>query len=424
MIELVPELKTSLSCPLCFEASDAYKRVFFQGIRVLVDVTCPKCSCDYLHDLPVGHAVNYPCKLEKSSGKVAGTDKSPWFKEQLEFAFKNEITVIPRSIKKGKDKKKVIILNCIDYLYGHVLLKLFNASFYKQLDNETGLVVIIPSSFEWLVPESVMEVWSVNIKLSQARYTLKGLDEFIQKEVSRFEKVYLSPVYSHPDLQKVKIEEFTGVKPLEVKNISEGQPPVVTFINRQDRLWHSGKLEYFLFLVTRKLNLLPIVKGLFFSRQISRINQLYDTIKVSFPDCHFNVIGLGRFGSFKNGIHDFRLKTMSPESERKWCETYAQSHLVIGIHGSNMLLPTAHAGGFVEILPEDRIGNITQDVFCRYNSRNMLFWGRFLQGYAPVKEVSNHIISILRGRKDFSLKSDEKYLKYNSEFNSSEYIIE
>lgn len=424
MIELIPELESSSPCPVCKNICNSYNSVFFQGIRVLADITCSKCQCEFFQDLPVGHAVNYPCQLDKKSGKVYGTDTSPWFKEQLKFAYKNKIKVSPQLQKRGQAKEHVVILNCLDYLYGHVLLKLFNAGLYSDIKKDIGIIVIIPSSFEWLVPDYVTEIWSVDIKLSQSRYELKGLNDFIGDQISRFKKVYLSPVYSHPDLQKVRIEDFTGVKPFDFENITESQQPVITFIWRQDRMWHSGQLEYYFYLIVRKLKLLPILKGLFFSRQVSRVNTLYDKIKLALPYCVFNVIGLGSYGTFKNGINDLRLNTMSPESERKWCETYSRSHLVVGVHGSNMLLPTAHAGGFVEILPEDRIGNITQDVFCRYNSRNMLFLGRFLQGYASVKELSTHIISMLKGRKAFSIKSDEKYLKYSTEFKSSDYIIE
>ncbi len=39
--------------------------------------------------------------------------------------------------------------------------------------------------------------------------------------------------------------------------------------------------------------------------------------------------------------------------------------LVIGVHGSNMLLPTAHAGSLVELIGPERWGNFTQDVLFR-----------------------------------------------------------
>jgi hypothetical protein len=36
--------------------------------------------------------------------------------------------------------------------------------------------------------------------------------------------------------------------------------------------------------------------------------------------------------------------------------------LVIGVHGSNLLLPAAHAGMLIDLMPNDRWGHIAQDV--------------------------------------------------------------
>ncbi len=41
---------------------------------------------------------------------------------------------------------------------------------------------------------------------------------------------------------------------------------------------------------------------------------------------------------------------MNETTERFLCEHYAASHVVVGMHGSNMLLPSAHAGAIIEIM--------------------------------------------------------------------------
>ena len=44
------------------------------------------------------------------------------------------------------------------------------------------------------------------------------------------------------------------------------------------------------------------------------------------------------------------------------CQVYAESRLVIGVHGSNMLLPSGHAGMTLDLMPDDRWGNFGQDI--------------------------------------------------------------
>jgi hypothetical protein len=74
--------------------------------------------------------------------------------------------------------------------------------------------------------------------------------------------------------------------------------------------------------------------------------------------------------------------------------------VVIGIHGSNMLLPTALAAGCVEILPEDRYGNMVQDISVRYTNRQQLFFYRFADQYSSPQSIANKAIAII---KDYSL---------------------
>ena len=48
-----------------------------------------------------------------------------------------------------KECENVIILNTLDYLYGHVLLKLYNALHHIDNHKDAGLIIIIPKMFEW-----------------------------------------------------------------------------------------------------------------------------------------------------------------------------------------------------------------------------------------------------------------------------------
>ncbi|MEO8734411.1 MAG: hypothetical protein ABI373_08775 [Flavobacteriales bacterium] len=82
--------------------------------------------------------------------------------------------------------------------------------------------------------------------------------------------------------------------------------------------------------------------------------------------------------------------------ERTWCEAYARSQVVVGVHGSNMLLPTSLAVGCVEILPYDRYGNMVQDLVVRHADRMQLFLYRFVDEFASPKAVARNVFTIFR----------------------------
>jgi hypothetical protein len=119
-------------------------------------------------------------------------------------------------------------------------------------------------------------------------------------------------------------------------------------------------------------------------------------IREQVPGVQFTVVGLDRPGGFEGMAEDLRTERMTVERELDWCRAYARSQVVVGVHGSNMLLPTAFAAGAVEILPTDRHGNIVQDIFVRYTDRMQLFLYRFVREHATPAEVADHCVAMLR----------------------------
>lgn len=412
MIEIKPTFSCKFTCPECSSSSITVKEIVFPGIRVLADCVCDQCKFEFLNDLPVGHALYYPMKLGKKNLKVYDAFDFKWFAKPLVNSYKNQLTEkikIDEKIITAQDE--VIILNCLDYLYGHVLLKLFNVQFYLERFPDKGVIVLAPKSFEWLIPDGVAETWLVDEKIKNLQNWMTELDTFVKEKIKHYKRVYLSPVYSHPELNKIDISIFTKVKPFDI-NLFSQKNATVTFVYREDRLWHSNAFEYFIFRAFRKFKLLNYTRWYFLTIQNLKISRLLKTLKKKFPDAKLNVVGMGKFGSFPEFVTDLRSTSISVQTEKKWCEAYSESHLVVGIHGSNMLIPTALAAGFLEILPSDRIGNITQDVFAKYNDRQMLFLGRFLHEYVSSKEVGMHAIKILSGFKNYELYTKESFLKY------------
>lgn len=399
MIELKPNTYNNFHCPVCYNKILEVKDIIFQGIHILAYCICKKCDNAFLIDFPIGHAFSNPQIINIKTKKILKKNYVEWFTKPLIASFRNKSNkkvIISKEI--FFHKEKIIILNCIDYLYGHVLLKLFHAQYYIDNFSEYGLVIIIPKKFKWLIPKGASEVWYLDIDLKDTLNWYINLENFFSKQLENYKKVFLSLAHSHPDFSKINIERFTKVEKFNLSNFYK-QNCTITFIYREDRLWDSSNLLLFF----KRLGIFKLFKNfklLNIKIQNKLIINLYREIKKSIPNIIFNVVGFGKKEKFCKGINDFRENEINFTIEKRWCKIYSTSHIVIGVHGSNMILPTSLSGSFIEILPLDRFGNFLQDIAAPLNSRQQFFLGRFLYEFVRPKTVASVAISIMKSFKN------------------------
>lgn len=411
MIELKPATYKAFDCPACKSSGVEVADGVFQGIHVLADCRCPACGVEFYHEFPVGNALYYPTVFGKADGKLYAGKTVPWYSGPLLASYREKCAK-DISIEKRvfAEKKEVVILNCLDFLYGHVLLKLLNAQYYLDHRPELGLIVIVPRSFSWLVPEGVAEVWLVDVKLyRESQHWFLAFEEFVRQEMTRFERTYLSLAFSVPDFSCIDIARFTRVARFDLARFSV-QAPAITFILREDRLWFGSLPEQLLYRICRRLKLLSSVGQLFLRAQSRRIERLFALIREQLPEARCEVVGMCSVGPFRN---DLKSSGIDEKVERSWCETYARSHVVIGVHGSNMLLPTAHAAGFIEILPKARYGNMVQDIASPHRGRGLLFLGRFAGEFASPREIADMAVAMVRHYDGFRMYMDYETLRHD-----------
>ncbi len=382
MIQVKPEIHHHSNCPYCNVGLKAID-VIWQGIHVCVVSNCSACSAEFTEDLKVGQAIYTPYQVDLKKNILFGDDESKhWFGIPLLKSLQN-----PRSenvefkVEKFREFKKVIILNCIDYLYGHCLLKLLNAESHIKNNPEFGLIIIVPIFLRWMVPQGVAEVWTVNIPLSKAQNYYPVLDNRIKLECERFDSVYVSSAHSHP--KNFDITNFTGVN----KHDFNRENFRITFIWREDRPWwnHNFSLR-----VVRKLNYMkPLIYW-----QNYKICRLFSLLREKIPKAKFTVAGLGTLTRFPKWIDDRRIGHFNENLERETCNIYAESRLIIGVHGSNMLLPSGHAGMTIDLMPHDRWGNFAQDVlYQESDNRLSSFKYRYLPLNTNVRLISKIAIT-------------------------------
>lgn len=366
MIEIKPQIQHKSNCPTSGTALQPAK-ILWQGMHICVELKSDSGS-EIIDLLRVGHGSHTSLQVDLAKGEVFSGNSyvAEWLGKPLLNSLQN-----PRSEKLEITKEifkpcqRVIILNCIDYLYGHSLLKLLNAQRHLECNPECGLIVIVPKFLRWMVPDGVAEVWTVPISLKNGRDYYLDFAKFVDEQTKRFEQIYVSEAYSHPS--QFDITRFTRV-PKHSFDDKEGVN--ITFIWREDRLF----INSLLFRILRKLNLLSI--GL--AVQNWKVRRLFEGIRSHLPFAKFAVAGLGTKTHFPEWIEDYRVDMFNEKIEQDICQVYADSRLVIGLHGSNMLLPSGHAGMTIDLIDE-RWGNFAQDIIYQESNQKMAaFRYRFL----------------------------------------------
>ncbi|HVD96883.1 MAG TPA: hypothetical protein VNB90_01680 [Cytophagaceae bacterium] len=384
-------------CPDCGCKFGKVEKLIFQGTHVLGDCLCECCENRYYHTLPIGHDKLFPISFSQKTTKTSYDEKlAAWLAVPLIRSVRENLSVEKAITKKiFKESKNVIVLNCLDSCYGHVFLKLLNAQKYIRQYPDKGLIVLVPTNFLWLMPEGVAEVWQVEIRLREIDLGIANLDAFIKEEFTRFDSVLLSEVPVHPDLSQFDMKDFLKTEKFDLDEF-ETQTPRITFILREERFWVNNKLDAFLLKLSVSRGWTKSWKPYFAWKQNRLIRKLVKEIqKRSSKEIQFFATGIGKTYNLIPEILDHRKITMDDKAEKEWCDLFASSHLVIGVHGSNMLIPTALAAGFIELLPRYKIYNYTEDIAMDHKGRYMQFLGRYLDEFSSRALIAQHAVSML-----------------------------
>src|SRR5579859_5298499 len=194
-IGVKPRIELEADCHVCGRHL-ASIGVLWAGIHACAEFECPGCESRFLEDLPVGHAVGGPFRVDIRRNLLTGPSASKaWFGEPLLRALGNpDESEIKMAVEIRKPASRVVLLNCIDGLYGHCVLKLLNAATHLA-DPQFGLVVLVPSFLGWMVPDGVAEIWRVDMPLTRASRYFPDLHRRISREIERFGEVRLSRAY-------------------------------------------------------------------------------------------------------------------------------------------------------------------------------------------------------------------------------------
>lgn len=382
MIQIFPYLRYESRCPV--DSTILENQGFaIPGMRCLASGNCPTCGAAYYSDFPVGQALWAPTTINRATAQIYDSAQIEWFSQPLQTSFLKPITeeVMP-IIHRFFNADRIIIINCLDFLYGHSLLKLLNVQRHLDQSPELGCCVLVPTQLVHLVPQGVSEIWEFPISIKEGWQWYVSLEHWINEEVSKRQECFLSPVYSHPSPKSYDLKRFVQNLP-DISSKLEGHFPVILLSYREDRLW-----------------------GRTLRQQQRRLQKLYNKLSKMFPDMVFVLVGFGHQNQLlERGakLIDLRTSKFSVTQDQLWMAYMSKADCAIGVHGSNMLLPSGLAKTTLELVPRSRLPNTIQDFLFPsdyYDCRDALLNYRLHYGNESLSDVQpsslvDHVANLL-----------------------------
>jgi len=402
MIQIKPNISVNSPCNCGGEYT--FHELLWQGLHICEKTVCNNCGKISIISLPINQSsieqyIFYPA-LNLITDVEGNSVSDNWYSRKLRAISSPSEEKIEMEIEIFKRYDEVLVLNTLDYIYGHSLLFLLNLQRIIREEQTIGIIVLVQPMLRWLIPkENVAEIWTVKLGFQAFDKYYPDLTFKINKELKRFNKVWISNGHLIPTNENIKIEMFTGVNPFSFLN--KPRNPRITFLWRQDpsRLWIRNIYlqKGFKKLALGKL-LIPF--------QYLRVLILLKRLKNEFGNKYnYSVAGLGKFFKFPDFIDDQRVIVFTDDSEKNLCKIYAESIIIVGVHGSSMLLPSAHAGMTISLMPSKRWGNYAEDIlFNESDIRLATFQRRIVPLNLSIFDLYDIIVEMISGRDSFIKK--------------------
>jgi hypothetical protein len=369
MLKIYPTIEVDMKCPVDGSSLTVLDMVI-PGMRNLADTFCPSCNVRYYMDLPTGQAMRSPITLNQNTGEIYDSRNVVWFSSLLKNAFADQVALdLVPTVHTFFPSDRIVILNCLDFLYGHSLLKLLNVQRYLDNFSDFGCCVLIPSQMVHLVPEGVAEIWEFPVPVQDGWKWYHSLQTWMKMQLRSRKECFLSKAYSHPSNKIYDLNRFVRNLP-DISNTINQHNPVILFSYREDRLWGSD-----------------------LAHQQKNLQKLYHRLSAVFPEMVFVIIGFGKKSRLhKNGARllDLRCDRFERQQDLLWMAYMQRADCVIGIHGSNMLLPSGLAKTTVELVPRSRLGNSVQDFLFSASDRDLrdsLLYYRMMYGNDNLSDI-------------------------------------
>ncbi|MEO8558891.1 MAG: hypothetical protein ABI439_07505 [Rhodospirillales bacterium] len=343
MQALHPRPELHQFCPVCPDRP-LLQPLGFQipCLFTMIEARCPTCHRDFLVQRSRSSAPGDWMMLEPQTGKVHSSLPGEWLERMLDWAWrsKHDRPVSIETITR-RPVRRPLVANCIEYYYGHCLGLLYDLPNVLAANPDRDVIAIVQRPIAWMVPDGVAELWIVDTPLSEGHAFSSALASELKRRITAFDECGID---GSSITGSVDISKLTRIKPFDWRAEESLGTPVVTFVIREDRCW--------LYRARRTPEAeIPL-------RQAQIMDLLAQGLLHYIPGIDLAVVGFGSAGKFSPSVQDMRVARGQRPDEIAWTKRYARSHIVLGVHGSNMLLPAAHAAASIEIVPLEKFVNM------------------------------------------------------------------
>lgn len=419
-VRIHPDMEFETACPFTGGSLRAIDWAV-PGSWTLAKVRSAETGHTYWTDLPFGHGLLAPCFLDVASGEVVRPGGERWYADATRAAWRARTTK-PTTVRveRGRKARRVCLVNCLNPYWGDavsLLLRINQLRVHTDLD----IVVLATANLAWLIPDFVAEAWLVDDSLPSTAEWNDQLAEQVKTLVLALDVCYIPVTFQPAQLSSQELFEFSRVHPFVHSAWNERlrERPVVTFAWRDDRCWSedgdppaspASPLARSRYLRGASRYYRRAVAARALREQTRRVAALAERLRTHIPTLDFGVMGVGRGTPLPTWITDLRRGAIDETTEREWCGRAAESHVVVGVHGSHMLLPSGHAGATIELLPRQRIVNILQDLLVPVDGpREAMYRCRVLPLDTPAVVVADTILSVLYNYSWMRFACDRRY---------------
>jgi len=318
------------SCNYCKERL-VLSSYYFYGWRNLFECTCKGCNANFLIDMPVFSGIPYPSIYDKDKKNIINNVPFWWGEALKEINLRISDKKVINDIKVNKNNNSLIIFNLLDFVFGHSFMRLERLTYYIENDNfkEYDFLVLIPSQLRYLISQFEDRLNIMEIKLSFPEYKLFYIQ--IDTEVKNLSSQYLSvycEMLKYPQQEFLKLEQLN----LPIKKWVDEVTRVVIVYRKDRTIGITNRAQY-----------------KFYERLIAHLNKL-----------NIEILMIGDKDSYLfDSISDLRVVKFDKDTDNKW-NSVCSGAITIGVHGSNMLIPSLCSSYNIEFVTYGKLYNFGQ----------------------------------------------------------------
>jgi len=317
-------------CPKC-DNQLQIDTFYFYGWRSLYDCSCEGCKDSFLMDMPIFSGIPYPAIYDKKKKKIINSIPS-WWGNPLGLIENNICdTKIISDIKIHQVNNKVILFNLLDIVYGHSFMRLEKLTYYlDNADYETyDLFVLIPKQLRYLIEkyEDSISLIEISLAFPQYKYFYTEIDHVIKYNIKHYDEIYCE-MLKYPQQEMIKLDKLN--LPIQ-KWVNEIKKVVIVY--RKDRtVGINRRNQYY-----------------FYKKLICRLSTL-----------NIEIIMIGDKDKYDfKYITDMRVKQFDKDTDLKW-NNACSGAISLGVHGSNLLIPSLCSAYNIEFVNYDKLYNFGQ----------------------------------------------------------------